>query len=635
MAATERRLLGRRKDPALNYRVEYRYQRDASGRSVGFPDWPSAAKRLNEVAVVVHANTDDELQQYLALLDAQPTPYDLYVVSETQISTVPDAAAGGIREFLVADPIADGLYQLTSLANSGRLSGYRTVVRAAGTVDDFATLLGSGSLAALDLYVHQRVTFAGIIARNATAVIPELSILRAVQFALRVSTKLPEIEGESRSLGSFVLRGSVVESLCTLRLDHQDFYLKYTNYIDEGLASERLGPVKADPHVGRAVEVLLFHLLDRAELGVEFTDELPEGWQPEVSGQQEYSPRAQAWALYHPDLTTRTPVRNASWSHLVGSMPMHFGQEMPLSPVTLNFSDPLSEEDRAAQVALAADHGITGFLVALRWDQNGLLPAEFLDALQPREAFPWAALLCHPVEVRTDPVANHPRFVAWVDPGTDHYAALAESVVAGFGRGTYLRMAGRPVILVQDLEMLVAPELFVQQLRSSAKAAGEDVWVGAVQTYLTTARPGEGLFPSFVDGLVQLPPASTHHRRWARLTSRVNGFSGHAIDLTTRDGFAMALAGRDDEHVIPGAMVAYDTTPVLRSQGEIGYSWNVFAFRRALEDAVRSVAWREKESRIVAINSWNGWSDLSQLEPSSHRQSSYLSTVRDVLQYPS
>jgi hypothetical protein len=445
--------------------------------------------------------------------------------------------------------------------------------------------------------------------------------------------RITELEAEPRSIRTFALRGSLVESLCTLRLDHQDFYVKYTNYIDEGLASERPGPVAADPHLGRAIELLYLHLLDIAGVTVETLADLDGDWRPAPTPVS-YVPRAQVWALYHPDLTTRTAVRNASWSHIVGSRPMHYGQELPVSPVDLNFSDPLSATDRAAQALLAAEYGVSGFLVALRWDEAGLSPAQFVDSLAGDESFPWAALLTHPVQARTNPVADRARYSAWTDPGVEHYAAVAQQVVDGFGRGNYLRIDGRPVVLIQDIEMVTDPEAFVSELRAASERAGESAWVAVVESHLATARPGEGLYPPFVDGMIQLPPASAHHRRWARLSSRVNGYSGPAFDLDSRDSFAVALAGRTDELVIPGAAVGFDTTPVLRSQGEVGYNWNVFTFRNAFDAAVRSVAWRDASRRIVAINSWNGWSDLSQLEPSSQRQTSYLSTVRDVIEYP-
>jgi hypothetical protein len=614
-------------------RIAFRNVREVAGTTVLFPDWSPAPERESDLAIVLHLPAASRIGEYLRIIESAGVSADVVIVipPEQELPVTPEWA--GAIEVLQADPVGAGMYQLTALLNSGRLTGYRTVVRHVDSeladLDRFARL----ELAHVDSVVHADLDRVGVYVSAGSQ--PRLNrdvAYRTSQLLKRVSTRFrnEDLAADDRSIATVAIRGSALEMLRPLRIDHQDFYSEYAQLIHEGQAIQyRKAPV-ADGFAPRAITSALLVFLDAAGMRLdELSDESPV--QP---GPVAATRRATAWAVYHPDLSVPTPTRNATWSHLAGSMPMYLGQQLPMAPGVLGFADPLLPADRSKQVGLAVQAGISGFLVASEWDESGLQPRAFFDSLPDGDPFPFAVFLQHSGIRRINPEGINARMSPWVDPGPEFYSMLASSVGELIARSpSYVSVDDRPVVIIRDLATLTRPADFLAALRAGIEATtGATPWLGIVETNLTTSRPGDGIIPAGADGVVQIPPMNGGTRKRIRIGGRFGGFTGPVHHMAPAvGGTPTSIMARSDEHVIPGAFVGFDTTPELRAQGTVGYNWNVALFAQMLESAVRSVAWRDESSRIVVINSWNGWSDTSQLEPGYHRGSAYLSAVKNAL----
>lgn len=607
--------------------------RTIGGASIAHPDWRAADERRHEVAVVLHVGAD-RFPQYATAIEQWSSAADVFVLLPEDAPVLPGEESA--FETLRCDPVGGGLYQFFALANSGRLAGYATVIR---HLDDASTPLdlSSDELVLVHRGLHAELNTLAICSRREFTTRHEKDYRRLVSFALaRTGSRLIQGKGdvEDRSLSTIAMRGWLAESLVTFGVDHQDFYLKFFGFENEGLASETPASTRVDELWPSALERAVFALADMSGLAIVQDPELvPTARALAAAAIEHTAPitRARAWAAYHPDLTSAMATRNASWSHIVRSQPMFWAQQAPAAPTRINFADPVSPADRAEQVALAASVGIEGFLVLARWDEDGFFPAPFFDSLAPGEEFPWAIVVHHSATQRVDPSRNVPVRGVWSDPGVEHYADRAADIARMVGRGAYLRVDDRPVVAVQGIELLDDAAAFLRAVRDAL--APQHPWIALVNTYIRGGRPHDPIVTELIDGVVQLPPADRHERNRAHLDARANGFVGPALNLYHDASDGLGARARTDADVIPGAMVGYDTTPVLRSQGTVGYNWNVGAFRRALERAVESVAWRPLDRRIVAISSWNGWAEMSHLEPSQQRGEAYLAAVRDTLRY--
>jgi len=606
-----------------NSRVLYRNVREVSGTAVLYPDWLAASARRNDLAIVLHVDDPARIEQYQKVIADAEASADIFVLVPEGVEVPSD----GFAEVLEADPIGDHLFQFTSLVNSDRLSGYRTVVRHVDSDAASFARFASLPLSSIDAVVHGDLDRAGVaVAGGSVLRTTADATYRADQLLRLASTRqrASSFDNAGRSLSTVALRGAIVALLRPLRIDHQDFFTKYFHMEHEGHAIQARAGGVVDQHAAAAVTTAFLSLIDATGLRIDDATSVEQSDAP-VPG----TPRAQAWALYHPDLTTQSATRNVTWSHLSASVAMYSGQHLPIAPT--EFSNPLVAADRARATVQAAASGITGFLVTAEWSRAGLSPAPFFDSLASDTGFPWAILLQHSVTQRINPFGVLARQSPWVDPGVEHYPAITARMAALASSPSYLRLDGKPVVIVQDIMLLDDRAAFLANLREAFSATG--VWIGVVERYVTS-RPGGAIIPEDVDGVVQIPPGDAPMRRRLKLGGRFGGFHGAVVDVSgLAVGSDISVEAHKVERILPGAFVGYDTTPELRSQGTVGYNWNLATFRRQLDSAVRSVAWRDEKHRIVVINSWNGWADMSQLEPGYHRGDSYLSTVKDVLEF--
>lgn len=261
---------------------------------------------------------------------------------------------------------------------------------------------------------------------------------------------------------------------------------------------------------------------------------------------------------------------------------------------------PIGERESAAAAAL----GIDGFLVRFvradgEWDSAG-----FLDSLDEAPTQTWAPVVLFAPEDRVAAA------ISGLDPAT--IDDIARYTAAATARGTVLAIDDRPVVVLGDTEASVGGDALVVALRSALAAQhGRDPWI-AVTESPALVQADRVWLPDGLDGVVQIPPSSFDLRKRVYRAPGFEDFEGRVVNVSGLAGETNStLAARVMDTVIPGAFARFDTTAALGLHGTIGHQWNLMRFRAMLERAVRSVAGRGDERRIVVVNSWNGLDDLS------------------------
>jgi hypothetical protein len=558
---------------------------------------------------VLHVADDASLELALSVLDGRAAGFDVFALAPVALSTGrPDV------EVLTAESAAGGWLGFAALIASGRLDGYRLVVRHVqhepDDVERLRRLMGSRDAEALTRMVHADLDTLGLYVEDRELSGRPTIKTRASEITKRSAVRVASTKAAGTAdLRTFGLRGAMALAFGTLQWRQQDFESPATDEAElaiEGayrafLASSGMRFVAVDDVGGAEVRVL--------------------------------SRRAAAWAVYHPGLTAADSEKLGDWARLRALEPRFDGHQLPVSPTTLGFANALVPGDRARQRALAVEHGVEGFLVRTRWNSRGLAADRFFDALEPNEDFPFAVLLDHSATEREGALGSGPKRRRWNDPGPEQYERLAERIAELAAHPAYLRVDDRPVLVVEDRAALTDSNALVAAVRSAVSARlGLETWIADVDAAAIVRRQERLADPSPFDALVQLPPDQENRDITEKLPRRFEDRPARAIDLAERYTMVNPLAdARRYESLIPGAMVGWDSTPTLGAQGIVGIGWSAMWFRRMLEDAVRAVAARPIEHRIVIVNSWNGWAELSQLEPSSQRGTAYLALLADAL----
>lgn len=267
------------------------------------------------------------------------------------------------------------------------------------------------------------------------------------------------------------------------------------------------------------------------------------------------------------------------WARLVAANPPR-----PL-PTELGFGDPRVPEVREAQAALAREHGVDAFCYLYLWGASG-----------PRWDAPLRDLL----------TTGRPDFPFCLMVGVDDRepisAAVAErlfdDITLALMDRRYLRVEGRPLLIVRDLGRFIEPRLIAGQWRAAAANSG----LGEI--HLCAAEPAPAECPQDIgfDSFLQAP---------APATDQVDMVAAALTRPWPRHRFFRSIECRRD-----------DAGP---RSGEMYEHW-----LRSIIDATRS----HGES-LVFVDSWNDWLRGRYLEPDDRDGRAALLATRRAARGPS
>lgn len=320
------------------------------------------------------------------------------------------------------------------------------------------------------------------------------------------------------------------------------------------------------------------------------------------------------------------------WTNVAKAKPVYQGHHQPRLPADLGFYDLRLDATREAQAALAAEHGIEGFMYYYYW-------------------FAGRRLMSTPVEALAASDTDKPFCLMWANENwTRRWDGRTEDVLIGQDYDTvpaedfiddvteflrdrrYLRIDGRPVLAVYRIAQLPKVAEVVATWRERARKAG----VGEILLLsVDVAREFDGLDRDpreiGLDGTLGFPP---HNLRWdamnvfgLRMDTR---FRGNVMDYRKLVARAADRLLTLAPTAFPGVMVTFDNTARRQWAPDLWYGSNPYTFHRWLQTAVSAVADRDPDRRVVFLNAWNEWSEGAVLEPSDRFGRGYLHAVRSV-----
>ena len=197
--------------------------------------------------------------------------------------------------------------------------------------------------------------------------------------------------------------------------------------------------------------------------------------QRDVSVVALYDPRC-----YAPATLGEGDHTDSTWARLTAADP-----SAPL-PTELGFGDPRVPELREAQAALAREHGVDAFCYLYAWGAGGpLWDAPFRDLVTSgRPDFPFCVMIAAEDGATIDPQAA---------------ARIFDCIADALGDRRYVRVEGRPLLVVRDLAPLTEPRVVAATWRSAAAECGiGELHLCAVQSAYAGSPQDVG-FDSFLE----------------------------------------------------------------------------------------------------------------------------------------
>jgi MoaA/NifB/PqqE/SkfB family radical SAM enzyme/SAM-dependent methyltransferase len=295
--------------------------------------------------------------------------------------------------------------------------------------------------------------------------------------------------------------------------------------------------------------------------------------QHDVSVVALYDPRC-----YAPDVPAEGDHGESTWAKLTAA------DSSGALPTELGFGDPRVAELREAQAALARDHGIDAFCYLYPWSAAGpRWDAPFRDLVASgRPNFPFCIMIAAENGAMIDPASAGGIFGGFAD---------------ALGDERYVRVDGRPFLVVRDLLSLTEARVVAARWRSAAAERGIAALHLCAVRPAYAASPQDVGFDSFLDApapagdltaaaaaaLVMPPPAD---RYFQRVTCRRDAADPRAAEL-----YELHL---------------YSTIDATRRRGE----------------------------KLVFVDAWNDWTRGCYLEPDDRDGRAALLATRRAARGP-
>jgi lipopolysaccharide biosynthesis protein len=317
------------------------------------------------------------------------------------------------------------------------------------------------------------------------------------------------------------------------------------------------------------------------------------------------------------------------WVNVRRARPNFVDHYQPHVPGELGYYDLRVPETRAAQAELARQHGIHGFCYYYYWFNGKRLLETPLSAVldSGKPDFPFCVCWANENWSRRWDGGNDELLIAQ-EYSAEHERRFIEDLLPVLHDRRYIRIGGRPLLLVYRANLLPDPRRAAETFRRATRAAGVgEVFLAYVEHPGLPTPDALGF-----DAAVEFPP---HGLDVVPLTDQVEkinpAFCGEVWDYISAAKNSLQRAAPSYTY-FRGVMVGWDNTPRLQDNGQIFVNSHPANYGRWLSAIVEQARRRrEPDERIVFINAWNDWGEGCHLEPDQAFGRAYLQATRDAL----
>jgi lipopolysaccharide biosynthesis protein len=316
------------------------------------------------------------------------------------------------------------------------------------------------------------------------------------------------------------------------------------------------------------------------------------------------------------------------WHNVARALPQFEGHAQPRLPGELGFYDLRQPDVMRQQMQLAREYGIGAFCSYFYW-------------------FGGKTLLEQPLQQwLTDPTLELPLCLCWANENwsrrwdgradailigqqhsPDDDLAFIEYVSRYLADPRYLRVDGKPLLLVYRPGLLPDPKATAQRWRGWCRANGiGEIQLAYVQSF-DRVDPREIGF----DAAVEFPPNNTTPAPITAHQQLLNPeYRGDVHDW--RELARQSMAQPDPAYPrYPGINPGWDNEPRRSGNGRVFVHASPRGYRDWLRHAIATATRRFPTQPLVFVNAWNEWAEGAVLEPDTRLGHAWLEATRAAL----
>ena len=328
------------------------------------------------------------------------------------------------------------------------------------------------------------------------------------------------------------------------------------------------------------------------------------------------------------------------WTNVTKARPLFPGHYQPHLPSDLGFYDLRLPETRLAQAELAKGYGVDGFCYYHYWFNGKRLLNRPVNEIVSSGSPDFPFCLCW---------ANENWTRAW-DGGShqvlleQHYSesddrAHIEHLLPTLADPRYIRVGGKPLLLIYRTELLPNPARTADLWRTSAINAGlGDLFLARVESFRSDIDPATIGFDAAVEFAPDWRVARlSRSHRLKRALAKLVGINKELFSY--RQGSYPELVRtmlqkpsppfRRYRCVTPG----WDNTARRSNNAVIFSDGTPHEYSRWLKTIARveSASPKPDNEKLIFINAWNEWAEGNHLEPDQHWGRAYLEATLEAI----
>ena len=323
------------------------------------------------------------------------------------------------------------------------------------------------------------------------------------------------------------------------------------------------------------------------------------------------------------------------WSNVVKARPRFPGHYQPHLPADLGFYDLRLPETRDAQARLAQEHGVYGFVYYHYWFAGKrLLETPLNEVLRlGRPEMPFCICWANENWTRLWDGKSRSMLLEQNHSEQDDVAHI-RSLIGTLEDNRYIRIEGKPLVLIYRIELLPNPMRTAEIWREETKRAGlGDIFLLNVES--SFIRVGRDPREFGFDASVRFQP-SGHTFQYSRLSRALRAapyFLRRDTVFPYRDlhrfwKAAPRPAYRRFDCVTP----MWDNTARRKRKAVILTGSTPELYASWLHDAVEASQPDQEGHRWLFVNAWNEWAEGCHLEPCQKWGRSYLMATKRVIE---
>ncbi|MBC7167447.1 glycoside hydrolase family 99-like domain-containing protein [Phenylobacterium sp.] len=320
------------------------------------------------------------------------------------------------------------------------------------------------------------------------------------------------------------------------------------------------------------------------------------------------------------------------WTNVTRALPNYRGHYQPHLPADLGFYDLSQAEALKRQAELAARYGLSGFCFYYYWFAGGRRVLEKpLQHLTAPDAPDFPFCVCWANENWTRTWDGQEKDVLLAQTyDADDAAALITDMSALLRRDNYIRIDGKPLLVIYRPGLLPDAAEWAQAWRETARALGiGEIYLAFVETFDVAGTYPDPAAIGF-DAAIEFPPMGA-----AQAISPPGPLYNRAFEGVVSDYRQLVrhyLSAPTPGHKrFRGVCPSWDNTARRQDHAYVFHYASPGAFQ-AWTEAMLAETRRQNfgEERIVFVNAWNEWAEGAHLEPDVRFGHGWLEALKNA-----